>query len=158
MRPSTASILLRVPAPVGGVLSFRRKYPKPFPRSAGRRRRRLPCALCSLRSPAERRSLASRPQRRHPWRRPFGLTWFATVLGSRYGYKNKDDQIGRCALGVIYGVYKKERAPRPPHHYSILRRLRVRRQPNPNISDSIPLGFASLTQPTRCIRINLLEV
>ena len=33
--------------------------------------------------------LASRPERRHPWRRPCGLAWLAPVLGSRYGCKSK---------------------------------------------------------------------
>ena len=36
MRTSAANFLERVPAPAGGALSFRRKCPKPFPRSAGR--------------------------------------------------------------------------------------------------------------------------
>ena len=88
----------RVPAPAGGALSFRRKCPKPFPRSAGCRRRQLPCALRSLRSLAERRSLASRPEHRRPWRCPFGLTWLAAVLGSRYGYKNQDIDFKRLLL------------------------------------------------------------
>lgn len=43
-------------------------------------------------------------------------------------------------LGVIHGVYKKDHTPRPPHRYSILRRLQVRRQTNPNLRELILLG------------------
>ena len=78
---------MRVPAPAGGALSFRRKCPKPFPRRAGRAKRGYPARL--VRSGV--------PPTGHPWpdggsaailSAPLsGYSLLTAVLGSLYGYR-----------------------------------------------------------------------